>query len=189
MSYRALAFSTTRMSATILRCSAPDILKLTLDASALTLMTDFTRECPAVVSLDRHINDALQDMIRAGVRALLVLEEGRVLGLITSYDIQGERPIVFLQSPACLQDTCEHHEVRVADIMTPVEQLPVLDMRIVQSACVGDVVETFKTSDYTHLVVIETQHGGTCRVCGLISRTWLERQLDTARDAVSSKRI
>ncbi len=151
-------------------------------------MTDFNRECPVVVSPDRRIDDARQDMIRNGVRALLVLEDESVRGLITVHDILGERPILFLQSSACLQDRCDHHEVRVADIMTPVEHLPMLDLPIVQSACVGDVVETFRTSDHTHLVVTEAQRDGTRRACGLISRTWLERQLGTAHDATSAQR-
>ena len=36
-------------------------------------------------------------MIRFGVRALLVVRDQRTMGLITSYDIQGERPLQFLQ--------------------------------------------------------------------------------------------
>lgn len=151
-------------------------------------MTDFNYQCPVVVSPDRRIDDAQQDMIRSGVRALLVLEAECVRGLITLQDMLGERPILFLQSSACLQDRCDHHEVRVADIMTPVEHLPMLDLPIVQSACVGDVVETFRTSDHTHLVVTEAQRDGTRRACGLISRTWLERQLGTAHDATSAQR-
>lgn len=187
MTYTLLSLSKILGPTMVPQRTAPDVSRLALDEPATAAMTDFTRECPVTVSPDRHIGEALQDMMRAGVRALLVLDEGRALGLITSDDIQGERPIVFLQSPACVQDRCEHHEVRVADIMTPVEQLPVLDLRIVQSACVGDLVETFKTSDHTHLVVTETQHNGAHRARGLISRSWLERQLGTARDAVSSK--
>lgn len=184
MTYTLLSLSKIPGPAILPQRTAPDASRLAPDEPATTAMTDFTRECPVTVSPDRHIEDALQDMMRAGVRALLVLDEGHTLGLITSNDIQGERPIVFLQSPACVQDRCEHHEVRVADIMTPVAQLPALDLRIVQSACIGDLVETLKTSDHTHVVVTETQHNGAHRLRGLISRSWLERQLGTVRDAV-----
>ncbi|TAL88303.1 MAG: CBS domain-containing protein [Rhodanobacter sp.] len=181
MKYRALALSPPT-SPTVLPCSAPDQQKLALDAPALMAMTDFNYQCPVVVSPDRRIDDAQQDMIRSGVRALLVLEAECVRGLITLQDMLGERPILFLQSSACLQDRCDHHEVRVADIMTPVEQLLTLDLPIVQSARVGDVVETFKTSDHSHLVVTAACPDGASRVCGLISRTWLERQLDWTPD-------
>ncbi len=187
MTHTLLPLSKTPGPMTIPQRTAPDVSRLALDEPATAAMTDFTRECPVTVSPDRHIDEALQDMIRAGVRSLLVLAEGRALGLITSYNIQGERPIVFLQSPACVQDRCEHHEVRVVNIMTPAAQLPVLDLRIVQSACIGDLIETFKTSDHTHLVVTETRHDGAHRVRGLISRSWLARQLGTTRDGAAWK--
>ena len=119
MSYRPLACSNTRPPAVVPRRAVPDLPALTTDEPDLATMADSARECPVAVSPDRHIDDALQDMLRAGVRALLVLEEGRVLDLITYYDIQGERPIQSLQSPACLHDSCLHRDVRVADIMTP----------------------------------------------------------------------
>jgi CBS-domain-containing membrane protein len=52
------------------------------------------------VTEDRSIDDALRDMMLAGVRALLVVREDAVTGLVTSYDIQGERPLQFLRSKA-----------------------------------------------------------------------------------------
>jgi len=55
-------------------------------------MTDFTREPPATVTEDRSIDDALEDMVIAGVHALLVVRGDLVSGIITSYDIQGDRP-------------------------------------------------------------------------------------------------
>jgi CBS domain-containing protein len=39
------------------------------------------------VTEDRSIDDALRDMMLAGVRALLVVSEDAVTGLITSYDM------------------------------------------------------------------------------------------------------
>ena len=62
-------------------------------------------------------------MIRLGVRALLVYEESRVIGLSTSHDIQGERPIQVLQS----SNHRLHHDIRVADVMTPWAALRVLE--------------------------------------------------------------
>ena len=66
-----------------------------LDASdpAIHALTDFTREHPVTVDEERQIDDALGDMIHLGVRAMLVMREQRIVGLITSYDIQGERPL------------------------------------------------------------------------------------------------
>src|SRR3984957_11977698 len=71
---------------------------LTSSDPAIHAITDFTREHPVTVDEERQIDAALEDMIRLGVRAMLVVREQRIVGLITSYDIQGERPLQFLQS-------------------------------------------------------------------------------------------
>jgi len=47
-------------------------LMLAENAPALSLMTDFAVSPPATVSAHRHIDAALNDMIVAGVRALIV---------------------------------------------------------------------------------------------------------------------
>ena len=91
---------------------------LTRQSSALEAMTDFAIESPVFVLPARHIDDALQDMIQAGIRSLLVMENGVVLGLITASDILGTRPIQFLQSHLCVSQPCQHKDVHVSDIMT-----------------------------------------------------------------------
>ena len=92
MRYTALPLCSTRASAVIPQRTAPAAPGLNMDSPAVAAMTNFAHDCPVTVSPERPIDDALQDMIRAGIRALLVLEEGHVKGLITSYDIPGERP-------------------------------------------------------------------------------------------------
>jgi CBS domain len=66
--------------------------RLTLADPAGHVVTDFLWEQPITVPEELSIDDALRKMIRAGVRALLVVHDEAVTGLITSYDIQGERP-------------------------------------------------------------------------------------------------
>src|SRR5580658_5233514 len=82
---------------------------------AIHAITDFTREHPVTVDEERQIDAALEDMIRVGVRALLVVRDQRIVGLITSYDIQGERPLQFLQT----SNYSRHQDIRVGHIMTP----------------------------------------------------------------------
>src|SRR5277367_3318660 len=65
---------------------------------AVYAITDFTRDYPITVDAERQIDDALNEMIHLGVRALLAAKSQRLVGLITSYDIQGERPMQFLES-------------------------------------------------------------------------------------------
>ena len=140
---------------------------------AVHVMTDFSAEPAVTVAPDRLIDDALRDMIVAGVRALLVVRGELIVGLITSYDIQGERPLQFLSTSGFTR----HDEIQVDHIMTPWEKVPTLDARWVNSACVGDIVHSFKAGQASHVVVVEyAKHSGVL-VRGLFSRTQLERQL------------
>jgi len=143
---------------------------------AVYAITDFTRDYPVTVDAERQIDDALNDMIRLGVRALLVGKDQRLVGLITSYDIQGERPIQFLHS----SNYSRHQDIRVADIMTPWDQLLALDWESVQSACAGDLWMIFEETGLTHVLVVEGQKSSPT-VRGLASRARLMRQLKDRR--------
>ena len=141
---------------------------------ALLAVTDFTREHPVTVDADRQIDDALDDMIRVGVRALLVYHESRIVGLITSYDIQGERPIQFLQS----SNYRHHRDIRVADIMTTWDQLPALHWAALQNLSAGELRGLLEEASVSHLIVVQADGGDEgCVVRALISRARLARQL------------
>ncbi len=142
------------------------------DPAAL-VMTDFRAEPPITVTEDRGIDAALDDMIRFGVRALLVVRGEVVSGLITSYDVQGERPLQYLQGSTLTR----HEELAVGHVMTPWEQVPMLDWATVERADVGDVAEVLARSRATHIVVIESSWDGSPVIRGLVSRTRVERQL------------
>jgi CBS domain-containing protein len=155
----------------------PLVPDLTRDSPGLAAMTDFLCERPVIVSPERRVDDALHDMIVAGIRALLVVNDSTVLGLITAADILGTRPIQFLQNPQCEGSPCRRRDVHVADIMTPWPALRLLHSASVAAATVGDLVDYFSDTDATHLLVIETSSRSGDIVRGLLSRTRLARQL------------
>lgn len=147
---------------------------------AIHAITDFTREHPVTVEEERQIDDALYDMIRLGVRAMLVVREQRVVGLITSYDIQGERPLQFLQSSTYTR----HQEIRVGHIMTPWDKLLAVDWEGIQSARAGDLLHVLEEAGITHLLVIEAGQKNTSPIVrALVSRARLTRQLRGLRRA------
>jgi CBS domain-containing protein len=136
-------------------------------------MTDFTWDMPISVAVDRFVDDALRDMIVAGVRALLVMRGEVVVGLITSYDIQGERPLQFLNASGLTR----HSDIEVGHIMTPWDKVATIDVPWVCSASVGDVVARFRRKRDSHFVVVEYAEQGGAYVRGMFSRTKIERQL------------
>lgn len=147
---------------------------------AIHAITDFTRELPVTVDEERQIDDALGDMIRLGVRAMLVMRGQRIVGLITSYDIQGERPLQFLQT----SNYSRHQDIRVGHIMTPWDRLLSLDWESMQSARAGDLLHVLEERGLTHLLVIEDgKKNGTPIVRALVSRARLARQIRGLRRA------
>ena len=118
-------------------------------------------------------------MIYSNVRLFFVVDkEFNILGSVTSYDIQSEKPMLFLQSRDCRIDTCSREDITVQDIMTPVHQWPVVNYNFLPYATLGDVVETFKGLGQRHLVVVESPRQGTQVVRGLFSASVLEKVLD-----------
>src|ERR1700722_4488836 len=113
--------------------------ELRSNESALHAMTDFTSKIAITVAPDKQIDAALADMMRLSVRAMLVLRDDSVVGLITSYDIEGPRPLRFAERSGVRRE-----DITVADIMTEWDDLPTLDWHTVQTARISDILEIFE---------------------------------------------
>jgi CBS domain-containing protein len=147
--------------------------RLALTHPAVHVVTDFLFQQPVTVPEEFPIDDALREMVRSGVRALLVVRDEMVTGLITSYDIQGERPLQFLTESGYRR----HDEIEVGHIMTPWKRVPTLDWQALDRALVSDLTAFFRCTAATHVVMVEHTDQGSTAVRGLISRTQLERRL------------
>jgi len=143
---------------------------------AVHAMTDFTSKFAITVAPDRQIDAALADMMRLSVRAMLVVRAESVVGLITSYDIEGPRAARFAERPQATR----REDITVGDIMTEWEDLPTLDFGTVQTARISDLLEIFAGVGVMHLLVVESDERGAEVVRGLISRSRIERQLHGA---------
>ena len=176
MTYSPLPTSRLDQSASLLRpvCVLPDRVKLA--HPALDVMTDFRRMTAFIASPDDTLQQVEARMIRRKVRLLFVMDsvmdsEDRMAGLITSTDIYGEKPMQLVHSRGIRRD-----EVRVADIMTPVDMLEAIDFDDLSHASVGHVLETLKARGRQHALVFESA-GGQKKVCGLLSLSQLCKQL------------
>jgi CBS domain-containing protein len=147
--------------------------RITLHDPAINAMNDFSRQYPVTVDEDRQIGTALSDMARLGIRSLLVMDDSKVVGFITSYDIEGERPIQYLQQ---FHDV-RRNEVLVGQVMTRWHDLVTLNWPAVKTARVADVLQAHRDTHLMHLLVVETEADGSTSVRGLFSRARIERQL------------
>jgi DeoR family transcriptional regulator, catabolite repression regulator len=155
------------------RRRSESVRRVALIDSAASVLTDFTLDTPVTVATDRFIDDALCDMVAAGVRALLVTRGEVVVGLITSYDIQGERPLQFMNASGFTR----HSDIEVGHIMVPWDAVPTIDVPWVSSASVADVVARFRRKRDSHFVVVEYTEQDGAFVRGMFSRADIERQL------------
>jgi CBS domain-containing protein len=153
--------------------------------SAFCALTDFRRDDPITVEADSSIDDALADMNRLGVHALLVTRqeidgiEQQVVGLITYYDVERRRPARDSQ----LAVSREPNGIRVGDVMTPFDELPLLKYESLQSLTVYDLHEMFQGTGLTHLLVVETHGDEPGLARGLLSRATLAKRLRRPRAA------
>ncbi|MBS3916100.1 MAG: CBS domain-containing protein [Sulfuritalea sp.] len=149
---------------------------VTLESPALDVMTDLRRVQAVTIGPDATIPAANKAMQRNNVRSLLVADERRcILGIITSTDTLGEKPMHIVRERGVL-----HEDVLVRDIMTTRDYLEVLDIDDVRAAEVGHVVATLKWTGRQHALVAEKDPAGRQMIRGIFSATQISRQLGEA---------
>lgn len=151
-----------------------------LDSPALDVMTDLRRVQAITIGPEATIAAVGMAMMRNVVRSLLVADERRcVLGIITSTDILGEKPMQVVRERGM-----RHEEVLVWDIMTPWDRLEVLDIESVLTAEVGHVVATLKRSGRQHALAVEEDIHGRHMIRGIFSASQIARQLEMTIDTI-----
>jgi len=147
-----------------------------LEDPAAAVMTDFKRVRAITVAPGATMEDACQRMVANKVHLLLVVDAGNtLLGLVTSTDIEGEKPIRIINERGI-----RRAEILVADVMTARDRLEAIDADALARARVGDVVATLKAVGRRHALVVDHDTQGIQRVRGLLSASQLEKQLGGA---------
>lgn len=152
----------------------PTLPAVRADSPALEVMTDIDRVPAATVSAEVSLDRATDIMIVRGVRLLFVTDaDGALIGLITSRDTLGERPMQVLNGRGGSRS-----DLTVADLMRKVEEIDVIDWHDVELACVGDILATLHRLGRHHLLVgMRDPKSGRLHVRGIFSVTQIGRQL------------
>lgn len=163
------------------RHARPAVTKARLTDPATSVMTDFTTSAMFSIHHEVQIDQALEYMKAVGVKLLFVLnDDGRLAGLITTTDIQGDRPSRYMRT---VDTTLTRNEVLVKHIMSALADWIVLDYRDVQRAKIAQIIATFKSAGMRHLVVTDGGPGDMA-VRGVISATRIEQALDITLNIV-----
>lgn len=159
-----------------------------LKAPAMEVMTDFRVRAMFTIDQEITIDEALDKMKIAGLRIAFVKDKAseKLVGMITSYDIMGEKPMRFLQSVGFGDSHITHKDIKVKDIMDTVETWAVADIADVEKMNVKTVLEALQKVGKTHLPVVESKDGHT-RLRGLFSSAKILRLTEFSRKQAATK--
>jgi hypothetical protein len=160
---------------TALPCIKPeqDRHPVTDDHPAIEVMTDFTVVNPVTIEPFFSLELALDRMKTMGVRLLLVTDEHDYInGIITSYDLQGEKPVRYAEATGI-----GHREINVGMIMTPITDTPAVDLDYVKQSLVRHIINSMKQLDRPHMLVVETTGTNRRHIRGLFSTSQIGRLL------------
>lgn len=171
----------TELSNILLPSNEPWQVELTDPAASV--MTDFNVRALFKVAAEDTIDEALQKMKVAGLRIGFVVDgsSDKILGMITSYDIMGEKPMRYLQSVGFADRGVTHKDIKVKDIMEKVEDWVSVEMKNVDTVNVQALLDVFQKTGRTHLPVIDSHEGKEHHLRGLFSSAKVLRLTDFAR--------
>jgi CBS domain-containing protein len=141
---------------------------------ALSVMTDFRERASITVPVTEQIDVALEHMKHTGVRCAFAIDEVLrvVVGMITAYDIMGEKPMRHMRASDVTRD-----QLLVRDLATRPGDWQVLQLRQLELATVGAVARLFDVTQLTHIAVVEAGERGEPRLRGLLSAARVRRVL------------
>lgn len=145
-----------------------------IDEPALNVMLDYKHTRAITIDPNAPIMDASIEMKACGVHLLLVTdEEGRVVGLISSEDILGEKPVKITR-----EKHISRADMKVRMVMTKQEEIIAIDYEVLRLAKVANVIQTLKQAKQHYALVIEiVPHTQAQIVRGLFSLSQLSKQL------------
>lgn len=144
-----------------------------LDDSALDAMVDFTKVRAMTIHRDSPLKHARLEMQACSVHMLLVTNDAKqIIGIISSEDILGEKPIKVTQESSITRD-----EIKVHMIMLPLSQVLALPYHEASKEKIGNVIQSMKDHRQHYALVVENGGDKPQFVRGIFSLSNIGRQL------------
>ena len=141
---------------------------------ARDVMTDLSTMKAFQINASASLQQVNDKMMACGVRLLFVNDsQNKLLGLITSTDILGEKPLLYVNSHGGSREN-----ITADDIMTPLDKLEAIPLTQVLHAHVSDIVTALKDCRRHHMLVTEESDGNSY-IRGMFSVTQVAKQLGT----------
>jgi len=146
-----------------------------LDDPALDIIVDFKINKAITVKRDTPITLAGLEMKACNVHMLLVTDENdAVIGLVTSADLLGEKPV-----QAAQEKFIARADVKVGMVLTPADKIIAIDYNELRIAKVGHIIQTLNNAKQHYALVVEIDPASKAQTLrGIISLLQISRQLD-----------
>lgn len=167
--YAPLAFQSMPVGAGYARPAQRQPVGLNVDSPALEALTDLRQITALTVERTNTLAATRERMKKLGVRMLLVTgATGAVMGVVTMTDLNSGRPEKICAKTGELPD-----ELLVQDIMTLRGRIEVLQLRDVEAANVGQVLNSLRRASRRHGLVLDGKAGSESppEICGIFSLT------------------
>lgn len=155
-------------------CITPDRghKELNLEDPAIAVMTDHRIDKAPSCGERASITRIMRKMAEENSNMLFVENnEQNIVGLITSPDITGEKPIKLQQNHQKHRD-----ELVATDLMTPIDSIPVLHISDVIQAKIGDILHTLNETGSGY-VLVSTEQDGQAAIRGVFNSQAIARSL------------
>lgn len=134
---------------------AEPVNRAQLHDPAHVVFTDFNHAPCVTVDHSDSLDATLHTMASAHVHMAFVTDvRGRVIGYVSTQDLQGERPV--LRAAA---DHLRLDELTLDHLMVPTQQWSVVEENFLAHARVGDVVATLQEASLRYLLVMAHRDG------------------------------
>lgn len=145
-----------------------------LDDPATAVMLDFTHTPPHIISPNKSMDEALNEMKATGAHLLLAVgPNGHLKGIISSEDILGEKPITLIQEKRISRD-----KIKVEMLMRPAENIFALNIETIVDARVGHIVKTLTEHNRQYaLVVSNSKNSDKTMIRGLFTLSQISKLL------------
>ena len=177
MNYAIVKSELLNKKVTLCKTTEKENPKVSYDSPAIHVMTDLKKKIAITIDHKALLHEAQLKMLAKKIHLLFVVnDEYTIVGIITSEDISGEKPIKFGE-----KWRVKFRDIQVTDIMTPAKNLDVLKMENINKAKVGNLVATLKALHRVHALAIEEGTGNTdfMLIRGIFSLNQIGRQLGT----------
>ncbi len=149
----------------------PEIIHI--DDPAIDAMIDFKQVRALTVQDNVPIRFARLEIQASGAHILIVINETEeVVGVISSEDILGEKPIKISE-----EKFIKRENITVQMLMLPRQKILAVDFEQVKTVKVANIIQTMKDFHQHHMLVLARNDSEKATIRGLFSLSSISRQL------------